>query len=377
MKQAAQETTSREGPSLWRGLTSLLRKASRHQVTQSGLLFTMAVLIVGVTAVASANNLLFLILAAMLSTLLISGFISRLSLAGLEMDFVLPEHITARSKVAAKVYARNLKRRVPSFSVHLAGLEQSALSTPVYFPVLPGGTAVEETVEVTFQKRGLHRENSFQFSTSFPFGFLERRAHVTLRRDVLVYPAIDPQPGFEELLAYIRGDLEVQSRGRGHDFYRIRPYEAFESARHVDWKATAKTGELQVREFARERDRLLEIFLDLNVPPASRQWFEHAVDCCAFLVWRMAERGARVRFRSQECDISMPETGDVYTILKFLALVSPVKDKPPIAAEEENSSQVVFSAAPPERVAELGWDRARVLGPADFPAPQLSSYRRA
>lgn len=350
---------------------AFVRKASRQQVTQGGLLFTLAVLLVGIAAVVSANNLLFLIVAAMLSTLMVSGFISRLSLAGLELDFVLPEHITARRKVVAHLHVRNLKRWVPSFSVHLTGLAESALSSPVYFPVLSGRTALGETVEVCFQTRGLHRENSFQFSTSFPFGFLERRAQVTLRREVLVYPSIEPQPGFEELLAVIRGDLEMQARGRGHDFYRIRPYEAFESARHVDWKATAHTGEFQVREFVREQERLLEIFLDLDVPAAYEQWFEQAVDCCAFLVWRVAERGARVRFRTQDCDISIPEMGDVYAILRFLALVSGAQGKPPIAAQEEDSSQVVFTAAAPERMAELGWEHARILGPDHLPAARI------
>ena len=49
--------------------------------------------------------------------------------------------------------------------------------------------------------------------------------------------------------------MEMIQRGRGHDFYRIRPYETLESARHVDWKATAHTRDLQVREYAGNRNR--------------------------------------------------------------------------------------------------------------------------
>ncbi len=62
-------------------------------MTGSGLLFSLIIAIVGVAAFVSANNLLFLLLAAMLSTLMVSGFVSRLSLAGLEVDFVLPDHV--------------------------------------------------------------------------------------------------------------------------------------------------------------------------------------------------------------------------------------------------------------------------------------------
>jgi uncharacterized protein (DUF58 family) len=241
--------------------------------------------------------------------------------------------------------------------------------SPVYFQVIAGGAVVEEIVEVRFQRRGIHRESSFQFSTSFPFGFLERRALVALPREVLVYPSIEPQTGFDELLALIRGDLEVHQRGLGRDFYRIRPYQAFESARHVDWKATAHTGALQVREFAREEERLLEIFLDAGLPAEHQAWFEQAVECCAFLAWRVAERGARLRIRSQEFDLSMPETGDVYTVLRALALVAPAEGRPPLVPGDDNNYQVVFSASDPQRLAELGWSQARIFGPQAFPAP--------
>jgi len=263
------------------------------------------------------------------------------------------------------VWVRNTKGFVPAFSVRLSGAAGSVVS-PLYFPVLPGGAVVEEIVDVTFPRRGPHHEDAFLFTSSFPFGFLERHAPVELRRQVLVYPCIQPQPGFESLLAAVRGDLELQQRGRGHDFYRIRPYQAFESARHVDWKATAHTGSLQVREFAREEERLLEIFLDLDVPEAHRAWFEQAVDCCAFLAWWTAERGRRLRLRTQDFDFSMPELGNVYDMLKRLALVASVEGKPLLAPTEGDACQLVFSARDPHQLAEAGWRQARLLGPEEL-----------
>src|SRR5262249_8794487 len=153
-----------------------------------------------------------------------------------------------------------------------------------------------------FRHRGVHGDSEYQFMTRFPFGFTERRLQVQLRREVLVYPSVDPRPGFEQLLLSCEGDLEAYQRGRGSDFYRIRPYEPRESARHVDWKATAHTGELQVREFARDEDHLVEIFLDLGVGPGNETWLEQAIDCSAFLTWRLAGKKSRMRFVSQLCD---------------------------------------------------------------------------
>src|SRR5258708_9022281 len=109
----------------------------RQRITRTGLAYTGTLLLVALAAMLSANNLLFLILAAMISTLLVSGFVSRLGLSGLELDLVLPEHISARRRVRAGVRLRNLKRWFPSFSVQLAGPAGSGFDSILYFPVLP------------------------------------------------------------------------------------------------------------------------------------------------------------------------------------------------------------------------------------------------
>jgi uncharacterized protein (DUF58 family) len=351
----------------WSRLHSALDLGARQQVTRLGLLFTMTCVLVALAAFASANNLLFLILALLLGTLLVSDFISRLSLAGLELDFQLPEHICAGRKQIGRIVIRNTKGWMPSFSIHLTGSSESGLSAPLYFPVIPGGARVEEAVELYFARRGSYRQNSFRFSTRFPFGFAERRISVLLRREVLVYPSIDAQPGFEDLLISLQGEIASFYRGLGHDFYRIRPYEVLESARHVDWKATAHTGDLQVREFARDQEQTVAFFLDLNVPASEAAWFESMVDCCAFLAWNMSQRGSRVRFCSQEVDWQLPEEANVYTILKYLAVVSARQGKTLSASNERNVFQIVFSASP-ERLAEAGWElggsNVRLLTPA-------------
>jgi uncharacterized protein (DUF58 family) len=188
-----------------------------------------------------------------------------------------------------------------------------------------------------------------------------------------VYPSIDPQPGFEELLVSLQGEIASFYRGMGHDFYRIRPYEALESSRHVDWKATAHTGDLQVREFAREQEQAVSFCLDLNVPEEYAVWFELAVDRCAFLAWNLSQHGSRLRFRTQEVDWQIPDEADVYTILKYLAIVSTRQGKPLAASNDRDVFQIIFSAAP-ERLAEAGWElvgsNVRLLTP-DRPVPPV------
>jgi len=339
----------------------------RQQVTRTGLAYTVTLLVVALAAFISANNLMFLILAAMLSTFMISGFISKLGLAGLELELFLPQHISARRKVRAGVRLKNMKRWIPSFSIHLEGAAESGFDTILYFPVLPGGSIVEEAVDVYFTRRGAHKERSFQFSTRFPFGFVERREMITARHEILVYPCLDAQPGFESLLVALSGEIQALQRGRGNDFYRIRPYEAMESARHVDWKATAHTRDLQVREYAREQEQSVLIYLDLDIPFGAEDWFESAIECASFLAYQFSLGETRVRLKTQEFDVTLPEPGDIYTILKYLALVSPMRGKPPEGPDETGSFQIVFSAHP-GRMSALGWGKgdgtgARLLGP--------------
>ncbi len=284
----------------WPWLRNALDHGTRQQVTRMGLLFTMTCVLVALAAFVSANNLLFLILALLLATMMVAGFISRLSLAGLELDFLLPEHLCAGRKLIGRIVIRNSKHWMPSFSIHLAGSSGSGLALPLYFTVIPGGALIEAPVELFFARRGIYRQNSFRFATRFPFGFVERHVGVRLMRDILVYPSIDPQTGFEDLLVSLQDEMTLFYRGQGHDFYRIRPYEALEDAHHVDWKATAHTGDLQVREFAREQEQAVAFFLDLDVPASEAAWFESAVDRCAFLAWNMTQRGSRVRFCTQD-----------------------------------------------------------------------------
>src|ERR1700694_1716206 len=127
----------------WCRIHSPADSGMRKQVTRLGLLFTMTCLLVALAAFASANNLLFLILAAMIATLMVSEFISRLSLAGLELEFLLPEHLCAGRKLMGRMVIRNAKVWMPSFSIHVAASSDSGLALPLYFPVLPRATRIE------------------------------------------------------------------------------------------------------------------------------------------------------------------------------------------------------------------------------------------
>lgn len=327
----------------WKHLQQKLNGKIRQKITRLGLIYTILTLAVGIAAFVSANNLLFLVLSVLLSTLLISGFVSRLGLAGLEIDVELPEHISAGIPTTGKVRIKNDKTWMPSFSIQLEGSPQSGFSRTIFFPMIPGKAAVDEIVSLTFPHRGQYREDSFLLSTRFPFGFTERRERVAIERDILVYPSLLPLPEFENLLANLDGEISTFFQGRGDDFHRIRPYESRDSVRHIDWKKTANTGELQVREFVRNEQPTVELVLDLTVPSSQKEWLENSIHCIAFLSWSLHERRVPFLFRTQVCELEYSQPSDVYAILRFLALVQPGGNFAPLDINEDHYLRVVFS----------------------------------
>jgi uncharacterized protein (DUF58 family) len=349
--------------SWWAKLRDILQGGVQQQVTLFGMMFSIAIVLIGIAAFLSGNNLIFLLLSAMLATMLVSGFISRLSLSGLRMRFLMPEHISARRKVQGRIIVENEKLWMPTFSIQLTKLEDSGTGRKsiVYFPCVHGGAKLEAPIDLYFPKRGTQHDNRFLFSSRFPFGFTERRIEVPVVHEILIYPCLDSQAGFEELLLELQGEIETQFRGQGHDFYRIRPYQHGESARYVDWKATAHTGRLQVREFARNSEMQVEIFLDLN--SSDDEWFERAVDCSAFLTWRLTARGVGILFRTQEFEYGTPTDGNAYGILKYLATVVPQRTREASFVHDRDRYQILFTSQGSSFEAS---SNVRIVGPVDL-----------
>jgi uncharacterized protein (DUF58 family) len=161
---------------------------------------------------------------------------------------------------------------------------------------------------------------------------------------VLVYPRIESTDEVMEILPLVRGEWESFVRGRGSELYRIREYMPEDSARHVDWKATAKSGSLKVREFAREDERKLCIAFDNPEPGLiSERAYEKAVDLTASLAWH---------FSTQEAELSFivpgrPRTRDLHEFLAALAVIEPRTSETGSAKEPKQRTE------PPDALLEM------------------------
>jgi uncharacterized protein (DUF58 family) len=333
-------TLARRTPLRWIGYKI------EYKITREGWIYLGGLLLVALAALNTGNNLLFLILASLIAIVLMSGILSSVTLSGVEMRLALPEHIFAGQPVRATVELENQKLTLPSFSLRVEAVhEKGAAATamfeqPVYFPYLPKQDRVQQSVPMTFARRGAYRQDAFRIVTRFPFGFLRKARRLNLKAEALVYPSVEPTAEYMEVLPVIQGALESLSKGHGQDLYSLRDYVHTDSARLVHWKATARSGSLMVREFTREEDSRVLLVLDPHSAatessaakmqsPAGLDRFERAVTICANLAWHFYQGNCMLQFRSASFDEPLaPAEEIIFKILRHLALAQPIPHDP-------------------------------------------------
>jgi uncharacterized protein (DUF58 family) len=179
-------------------------------------------------------------------------------------------------------------------------------------------------------------------------------------REVVVYPSVQPTADVLEILPMITGEFEVHVRGRGNDLYRIREYLPEDSARHVHWKASARTGSLKVREFTREDERKLRLVFDNpSANAVSASDYERGVTTAASLAWHFAGENTELTFAAPGYE----GTSDIYDFLRYLALVAPrpAEDSDKSILDELHLSDdynVILTARPRGSIPTSLWSRS-------------------
>ncbi len=188
--------------------------------------------------------------------------------------------------------------------------------------------------------------------------------------EVLVYPSVAPSDEFYEILPLVTGELESFVRGRGHDLYAIRDYQSSDSARHVDWKASARTGSLQVREFAREDERRVLLALDPAIPANGKpeEWrdavFERGIALCASLAWHFYEINSMLAFRCGAFELPIAPAGEnIYPVLRHLATATPTGSDSSILDELVDMTQafkIILTAQPRGSIPTSLWSTSYI-----------------
>ena len=280
----------------------ILRFAIRTSFTLEGLLFVVFLIIIAFAAWNNGNNLLYLVLSAMLAFLIAANLIARVALAEVSIQLRFPDHIFAGEPANISVTLANHKRFMPSYSLMVEALSEdeeeadedeketaglgehrggrdkgiapsdgrtsSQLGKLAYFVLVPARASARQRTEHTFARRGRYPITGFRVATKFPAGFFKKWRRIDATGEILVYPKPQPLDDFYHTLPMLAGQIQSQARGFGDDLYAIRRYHPQDHIRNIDWKATAKTMEMMVREHMREDEWRLTIVFDTARPPA-------------------------------------------------------------------------------------------------------------
>jgi len=118
---------------------------------------------------------------------------------------------------------------------------------------------------------------------------------------VRVLPPFTSRRFLPEKLAKLReldGSVALNRRGQGTEFDSLREYVDGDDVRSIDWRATARRGDIVVRTWRPERDRRLVCVLDTGRTSAARVGdtprLDAALDACLLLAAVAAKAGDRV-----------------------------------------------------------------------------------
>ncbi len=129
---------------------------------------------------------------------------------------------------------------------------------------------VRRRYRVTATRRGRHRFGPAHLSTGDIFGFASSRREFEEADYLVIYPRVRPVTEFGLPAKQPFGD-DKPVRALMEDpmrFSGVRPYAPGDVPRRIHWRASARTGDLQSKQFEPSATPVVALFLDVNT-------FEH------------------------------------------------------------------------------------------------------
>jgi uncharacterized protein (DUF58 family) len=308
----------------------------RLSFTRLGRWYTGLTIGIGLAAINTGNNLLFLIVGLLLASIVVSGILSEQSLKGVRLERRLPSVATAGQPALVGLLARNQKPRAPSFSLELRE-RGGEVAGRGFLVLLPAQQAAEVAYQFVPARRGLHRFDQLEVATRAPFGLFEKSRPLDAPAELVVFPrSVAPPPLPVRALAR-QGEKPEDRIGIGMEVHSLRDHRAGEDARTIHWKSSARAGRLIAVD--REQERRKRVCVVLDQRPLSGEALDRAVERAAALVQRELDSGAEVSMALAGSRLP-PGSGEghLHDALTLLALLGPAgPGTPPPAADPDAS----------------------------------------
>lgn len=345
-----------------------LRPPRKLRITKEGKYFLGITFGVGIAAINTANNLLYLLLGLLLSLIVISSIMSESTLRGLQVTRRLPRRAQVARSHQVEIEVHNSKRRVSSYAIEIEDMRygQPADKRCFFLKISPQSTQIA-AYRRTPARRGLTQHQGFRVATRFPFGFFEKSLEIDLRGTLLVYPAVDPVVLHTEGPSGSTNGDRVHARGHGDEIMGLRPMRDGDDPRDIYWRRSTQPDQRLLRIRAQETNSDVALAIDNVVDPTlpSDKWldrFERQIREVASQAVAHLRRGDTVKVRSStgQFVIASPALG-ADSVLTFLALLEPaaadtsnVRKRMAAESAKEETSTAIGPApisAPPSRLA--------------------------
>ncbi|MCC5841215.1 MAG: DUF58 domain-containing protein [Opitutales bacterium] len=319
----------------WRLFIQLFKPPRGHRTvpTRTGMVLILLALGIGTAAFNTAQNILYIALAMLLSSLLLSGLLSWMNFKGCRwrLQTVEPYRVGEPGTVELAVFNGNRWLPIYSLSFDLAAVGQKLAQRLSLNRGLSPGDTSRLAWDFTPTRRGTETVLLQRLSSKFPFGFLVKTIDYTQPREIVVWPARVPYTLQLERARYTRPLGNIARRpGGGTELRNLRHYRPGDSLRRIHWKASARQRRLIVRENLEDAEQSYV----LVIAGHARNWprpaqFERL---CAFAATlaedlHVAGRLAGVGFGDEGVQ-RVHTLGDMHAVLDRMALLQPSDLRP-------------------------------------------------
>ena len=308
-----------------------LRPPRTLRPTRAGWIFFGLTLGVGLAALNTGNNLMYMVLSLLLSFLVLSGVMSESALRGIRVRRLLPPELVAEQEATVGVELSNQQGRVPSFAVVVEDvIRVGPLERPAgraFALRIPPRASELRSYRFVPPARGPLAFVGFRVATRFPFGLFSKALWIEAPREALVFPALDPLPaaaGRQNALR--RGESDGGYAGQSPESAGLRSYAPGDPFRRVHWRASFRRGALLVRD--QEHERVGEHLVRLRTRGvAAGEAFEQSVRRAASEVAANLRAGLRVGLRTDSRSFGpAADAPQRRRLLAFLASVAPERE---------------------------------------------------
>lgn len=294
--------------------------------TRAGVAYLAFTLIVGVSALNTGNNSLYIGLAFMLGALLFSGIASKGALKKIHVEIEYVGEAWAGEEARGVLVVKN---RSWIWNVRDLVVTSPSFHRPLLLSELRRGEERRVNADLFFERRGRARIERVDLYTRYPFGIFLKKRRIAVHGNALVYPRLLEQIDAPAAFARLLGEETPLERiGQGSDVFAFREYVRGDSLRQVHWKKSASLGRWIIRQPQSDAGHTIAVVIDPVIPlSASEDDFERMISAATTLIHEAFAQDFEVMLYAGAVELAANNDRGAHEMYEVLALIEPVRER--------------------------------------------------